>query len=155
MGFESPMKSEEQEKDPLSLLKKDSLELSHIGLAGIGGNLHDEMKMKMRPETWNEHQGVIVYADKQGKVYAIPSSESARNKMQELGIEKDEIVEGVPHLNDADVWGTEERREKMATFHQWKGLVEEEQRRQQAEVLAQASAAREVFGDEGAPEKKE
>ena len=144
----------EQEKDPLALTKADSLDLTHLGLAGRGGtdtsmNLNE---LKMTPGTWNENQGVIIYADNQGKKFAVPGSERARREFVSMGMMKDESV-GVPHLNDAEVWGSEERREGMETFHHWKELAEKEQARQQAEAAADTAAAREVFGG-GDPEKK-
>ncbi|OGZ47600.1 MAG: hypothetical protein A3J55_04475 [Candidatus Ryanbacteria bacterium RIFCSPHIGHO2_02_FULL_45_17b] len=91
--------------------------------------------------------GVIIYADKEGGIYIIPASEEVRKQMQdtESGMEKDETV-SVPSMNVMDVWGSEERRKKMPSFHTWQNLVEKSQQEERA--ATERAAAREVFGSQ-------
>lgn len=141
----------EAEVDKLASLKLDSLDISNLALTGKGGfdasYQNGGEPLKIQPGTWNENSGVIVYADKGGKIYAVPASEEVRRQLQdpESGMEKDEGV-SVPHMNEADVWGTEERRKQMPIFDRWKGLVRLSLEKEKAIAERQAAEAREIFG---------
>ncbi|MEK9194967.1 MAG: hypothetical protein AAB975_01210 [Patescibacteria group bacterium] len=126
MGFESPsFEKKEQGESVADKLKEEALDLAHIGLIGTRETSGNEIP-KMRPETWNENDGVIVFSDKGSRVYAIPASEWARDLLmhdKDGAMKKDENV-GVPHLNNAEVWGDEARREGMNSFREWQKLAE-------------------------------
>jgi aspartokinase len=104
-----------QESQEIAELKRKSLSLRALAFAK--GTKIDVM----RPETWNENQGVIVYADKEGEIFAVPSSEDTRKTLSG-NFDKDTTV-GVLSLNQGECWGDEARRESMTAFKEWQELV--------------------------------
>ena len=127
MGFESmpsaPVEKSEAEKKT-ELLKRKSMPLGGLYLAGADKRMDE---LEMQPGTYAENGGVIVYSDKNGEKYATPGTSESRQLLQQL--EMTEVSMGVPALSNGEVWGDDERRENMPSWHQWKDLVARSQER--------------------------
>ncbi len=105
-----------KEQDPaLEMLKSEALSLNGLVLAD-GKNLSD---LDIEPGNYAENQGVIVFAIGDRK-YAMPSSERSKKFLEGAELARKEA--GVPNLNDAEVWGTPERRSQMESFRKWQEL---------------------------------
>jgi|CXWL01.1.fsa_nt_gi hypothetical protein len=100
----------------LEILKSSAMNIN--GLALADGKVLDDLEIA--PGTYNENQEVIVFAIGDQK-YAMPANSQARSYLEQAQFRKEESV-GVPHLNDADVWGTPERRGQMESFKEWLSL---------------------------------
>ena len=122
---------EYQEKESVRLLKRDSMVLEALYFAGIKLSSLD---VKIRPGTWNANQGVIVFADLHGRKYAVPDFERTRKLLYESNMGQDESI-GVPHLNNLEIWGNEERRQGMTSLEEWMRLLEGKQQDSHAEQV--------------------
>lgn len=125
MGFEQPRENKQEENATLSILKKESLGLSGVGIVQREGGkeIIKPDEQRINPNTWNENDGVILFTDGKGEKYVLPDSDEARKTLSEdETMKKDEGI-GVPHLQDKEVWGSEERRNSMSSYREWEKLA--------------------------------
>jgi hypothetical protein len=136
MKFEQPKGEKEQ---LISEIKGNAMFVENLFLAGTKESLAD---IHMRPMTWNENQGVIMFADENGAKWAVPSTGGLRDRFFQAGMEQDESV-GVPALNNLDVIGgadSQARNEWQALYGQAKTL-ETAQEARKAEAGSDQSGA--------------
>lgn len=105
----------------LATLRHKSLDLGGLHLPGIDKMPAQEIQAE--PLTWNENAGVVLFTDKEGNKYELPSSEDARELLSsENGFTRVPGL-GVPNLNDSNLWGKD--RESNSAYRKWQSLVQE------------------------------
>lgn len=136
LGDKPPKPSADQGTPKINEILKRKAELALEGLRdqSMGlGNVHIEGykqgelaigtldEIRMRPLTWNENGGVIMYADADGRKFATPATGEARQLLNADGVfQKDEKI-GIPKLNEGNAWGM--NRAENGAFRQWRGLA--------------------------------
>ncbi|MCX6736069.1 MAG: hypothetical protein NTZ13_03215 [Candidatus Parcubacteria bacterium] len=97
----------------LNKLKENAMDIGQLQIIG-----QSTENMHMQPNTWNETNGVIVFSDENGKIFASPATEKIRSELVNNAVEQDVSI-GVPALNNKENWGSSEY-----SFSQWKKLAE-------------------------------
>ena len=120
MKNEKVMSREDLEKTALDNLKKVSLNMNNIALTGIINPVDYD---SIPNGSWDEQNGVIMFKTK-NEVYAVPANTRTREIMGKTGLVQGGF-DGIPNLNNADVWGDENRRNQMESFNQWVELSQQ------------------------------
>jgi|JI102314DRNA_FD_contig_21_15510789_length_511_multi_5_in_0_out_0_1 hypothetical protein len=128
-------------------LKNQSLDLTSVHLSGLGERA--DRLANYAPGEWNEQNGIIMYADSEGAVFATPAIDAVREKiMADPSFVKVE-GRGVLNLNDSEmVWGGKEKNESNTAFDRWTELALRARGLQEAEsaqMRAEQDAAREEY----------
>lgn len=113
-----PETREVKKERELMLIQEYSLPLTALHLQG--GETSVDRAINVAPNTWNENDGVIVWLDRNGRIYATPGSDHTREIMFEH-LTKDESI-GVPHLNSKEVWGDKAEGGGTNDFREWERL---------------------------------
>jgi hypothetical protein len=158
MDIEQRAGKQETGEETIALLKGQSLDLTALHLGGRG-QMADSISYS--PQTWNENSGIIIYADKDGRTFAIPSNDSVRNRLQQDPSFKKAEGKGVWNLNDVDgVWGGVEKNRTNSAFNRWQELASRNQVVQEREAVTMRRGqdmARDMFeaGGQAAEEEAE
>jgi hypothetical protein len=104
-------------------LSEHALSLEGLYLRGAVEENRDvgSRSKDIKPGTYNENNGVVVFATTEG-AYAIPSTSSLYELLTQAGFEKDQSI-GVPWLNDGNMWGPEAERQSNSGFQKWLELA--------------------------------
>lgn len=97
----------------LDTIRHSSLDMTSVYLRGIGRALTSE---DVGAGTYAELNGVIL-ANVDGQILALPANDRNRGLIQASELVYQQGM--VPHLNEADVWGTEEERSQNSIFKKW------------------------------------
>lgn len=116
-----------QREQALQILKQSlsehALSLEGLYLKGAVETNRDvgSYSRGIKPGTYNENNGVVVFATTEG-AYAIPANSGLYELLQQAEFEKDKSI-GVPWLNDGNMWGAEAERQSNSGFQQWSKLA--------------------------------
>ncbi len=114
-------KTESREGGGSAWLKQNSLDLTAVHFSGLGERA--DRIVNYEPGEWNENGGVIMYADAEGALYAIPSTEATREKLSSDPTFKKVEGKGVLNLNDVDMtWGGAEKNATNTALQRWREL---------------------------------
>ncbi|NCT01988.1 hypothetical protein GW766_01900 [Candidatus Parcubacteria bacterium] len=124
MSFESfgSKESGSEKSAALEHLKEVGVSLANRFNA-FEGKTFDAMQ-DIKPNTWNENSGVIIFADHSGEVFAVPSTDRYRNELfKDQTVTKDESI-GVPSLSNTEVWSNDPTQaETVPGFQEWNAAV--------------------------------
>lgn len=126
MSFETKNPREQALDSLKTQLSENALNISQLYLHGYPDKENrgwEFLKDTLRPGTYNENGGVIVFATNEGR-YAVPSNSHVKDLLLLAEFQKDESV-AVPSLNDGNMWGTEAERRTNSGFQEWQKLYRE------------------------------
>ncbi len=83
----------EQAVNTERVARREQLKAKAMPLAMFGEDV------SVAPLTYNVNQGVVIFADESGKVFALPDNDNVNEIMEAAEIGKDETI-SVPTLND-------------------------------------------------------
>ncbi len=111
----------EQEGGNTEWFKQNALNLNSVHLSGLGDRA--DRLVNYAPGEWNEQNGIIMYADAGGALYAIPATDATREKLVSDPAFSKAEGKGVLNLGDADmVWGGAEKNATNSAFNRWREL---------------------------------
>lgn len=127
MGFENNQASNKVETSnvkSLEELKQGAVALSGSHLNSLGSTI--DSATDYPANSWNEHNGVMIFTDGEGGIFASPITDRLRDSMYASpDLKKDESI-GVPNLNESEVWHKDAAQADLIdTFTKWKGLASE------------------------------
>jgi hypothetical protein len=125
-----------QESGNEAWLKQNSLDLTAVHLSGLGERA--DRLVSYEPGEWNEQNGIIMFADAEGALGAIPATDVAREKFTSDPTFTKVEGKGVLNLNDTDmVWGGKEKNATNTMFNRWTELTLSTRNLQTGEILAE------------------
>lgn len=140
-------RAESQENGNRGWLKQNSLDLNSVHLSGLGERA--DRLVNYEPGEWNEQNGIIMYSDAEGGLFAIPATDASREKIMSDPTFSKVEGKGVLNLGDSDmVWGGAEKNATNSAFNRWRELSLGAQNAQYAEVEGEkviATAERDEF----------
>lgn len=119
MSLENPneMSASEKREAADNLIKQNSLKMNSLFVKGLGKDLTEK---DVPPGTYNKNQGVII-CNIEGEIMAIPDNEKTSEWLNDAELRIDESI-GVPSLNDAEYWGSEQERAQNSGVKDWLGV---------------------------------
>jgi hypothetical protein len=129
-------RTEAQESGNEAWLKQNSLDLTAVHLSGLGERA--DRLVSYEPGEWNEQNGIIMFADAEGALGAIPATDATREKFTSDPTFIKVDGRGVLNLNDTDmVWGGKDKNATNTMFNRWSELTLNARNVQTGETLTE------------------